>query len=83
VHRGLSIRPRDIFDIAAAGETCSDEVIAELRAYKKEVELAISTLERLNPAFVNKAVSQLVIRNEFRDVAETAIERAKRILLAV
>jgi Nucleotidyl transferase AbiEii toxin, Type IV TA system len=83
VQRGLSVRPRDIFDIAAAGEKCGDEVVAELRAYRKEVELAISALGRLNPAFVNEAISQLIIRDEFCDVAKTAIERARRVLLAV
>lgn len=83
VYRGSSIRPRDIFDIAAAGERYADDVIAGLRPYRNEVLLAISALERLNPAFVNEAIAQLIIRDEFLDVAKTAIERARRLLRAV
>lgn len=82
-HRGLSIKPRDIFDIAAAGEKHADSVIAELKPYKVEVIKALSTMEKLNPDFVNKAISQLTIKANYEAVAKTAINRTKEILLAV
>jgi hypothetical protein len=83
VYRGLSIQPRDIFDVAAAGERYADPIIAALRPYKTDVTGAIKGIEALNPEFVNNAISQLVIRDKFRAIAKTAIERTKEILRAV
>ena len=83
VHRGSSIRPRDIFDIAAAGENYADPIVAELRSYRGDVAQALEALERLNPEFVNKAIWQLEIRPRFSAIAKTAIDRAEQILRAV
>jgi hypothetical protein len=83
VYRGSSIRPRDIFDIAAASEQYADAIVAELRSYRTEVARALETLESLNPEFVSNAISQLLIRQQFAAVAKTAIERTKQILRAV
>jgi hypothetical protein len=83
LHRGASIAPRDIFDIAAAGEENEDTVLATLRSYKAEVKTTLATLHRLNPDFVNGAISQLQIREKYRPLAKTAIERAKQMLRAV
>lgn len=76
-YRGSSIQPRDIFDVAAAGERYADLVVAELRSYKAETTGALETLERLNPEFVNNAISQLLIREKFSGIAKTAIERSR------
>jgi Nucleotidyl transferase AbiEii toxin, Type IV TA system len=83
VHRGSSIRPRDIFDIAAASEQYAESIVAALHPYKIEVAGAIKRLQLLNPEFVNNAISELQLREKFRPLAETAIERAKEILRAV
>lgn len=83
VYRGSSIKPRDIFDIAAAGGEYADSIVAELRSYKAEVTSALAALERLNPKFVTDAISELQIRQKFDAVAKTAIERTKEILRAV
>jgi hypothetical protein len=83
VHRGSSIRPRDIFDIAAASEQYADSVVNELRAYKTEVANALETIEKLNPEFVNTVISQLEIRPKCSAIAKIAIERTRQILRAV
>jgi hypothetical protein len=83
VHRGASIKPRDIFDIAAAGEQHSDSIVAALRPYKVEVEGAIKRLELLNPQFVSDATSALQVRDEFLPLVGAALERTKKILLIV
>jgi Nucleotidyl transferase AbiEii toxin, Type IV TA system len=83
VHRGLSIKPRDIFDIAAAGENHADAVIAALRPYRADVVKTIETLEGLNPEFVTNSIAELIIRDSFRRVAENAFDRTKQILRAV
>jgi hypothetical protein len=83
VHRGSSLRPRDIFDIAAAGEDYEDSIVNELRSYKAEVGAALETLARLNPEFVNAAISQLQIREKFSALAKTAIDHATKILRSV
>ena len=83
VHRGSSIQPRDIFDIAAAGEQHAATIVAELRSYKTEVTKVLEALERLKLDVVNDAISHLLIREEFSAIAKTALERAKQILRAV
>ena len=83
VHRGSSIRPRDIFDVAAAGKQHADSIVAALRSYRPDVARALETLERLNPEFVNNAISQLEIRPKFSAIAKIAIARTKQMLRAV
>jgi Nucleotidyl transferase AbiEii toxin, Type IV TA system len=82
-HRGASIRPRDIFDIAAGGEHHKDSIITELKSYRDEVAQALTTINRLKPDFVNGAIAQLSIKDEYAEVAKTALEKAKALLQAV
>jgi hypothetical protein len=83
VHRGASIKPRDIFDIAAAGEYHAERIIAALKPYRVQVEHAIKRLDRLNPEFVRSAISELQIREKFGRLRETATRRARELLGAV
>lgn len=80
---GSSIKPRDIFDIAAAGERHADSVIDALRSYRAEVQAALGAIDRLNPDFVNSAIAQLSIKDKFRPVAKTALKQTKELLGAV
>jgi hypothetical protein len=82
-HRGASIKPRDIFDIAAAGEHHADSIIEELRSYRDEVVRTLITMDKLNPEFVNNAIDHLSIKDRYRTVATTALTRAKEILRTV
>ena len=82
-HRGSSIKPRDIFDIAAAAEQHADSIIRELRNYRDEVARTLATMDKLNPDFVNRAIAQLSIKERYNSVAKTAIERTKEILRTV
>jgi len=82
-YRGSRIRPRDIFDIAAAGEQHANSVIDALRSYRTEVQTALMVIERLNPDFVNSAIAQLSIKEKFRPVALTALKQTKALLDAV
>ena len=82
-YRGGSIKPRDIFDIAAAGEWQADAVVTALRSYRGEVVQSLGAIDKLNDDFVNRAISQLEIRERYRAVARTAVERCKEILRAV
>lgn len=81
--RGASITPRDIFDIAAAAGVCRDEVIDALRRYPEEVKSALATMDRLNPEFVGGAISQLMIREKFKDLAAASLGDARKLLAAV
>jgi hypothetical protein len=81
-YRGSSIRPRDIFDIAAAGEQHADSITVALRSYRTEVRTTLGVIEKLNPDFVNSAIAQLAIKDKFRSVAKTAFERASELLRA-
>ena len=46
-HRSSSLQPRDIFDIAAAGEQHADPLIASLRMYRDHVAQALTALNKL------------------------------------
>lgn len=81
-YRGTTITPRDIFDIAAAGESQADSIIDALRAYKDKVAAAVLAMEKLNHDFVSRSISQMAIRPRFRDMAGVAIERATKLLRA-
>lgn len=82
-HRGASIKPRDVFDIAAAGERHADSIIEELRSHRDEVARTLITMDKLNPEFVNNAIGQLAIKDKYRRVATTALARTKEILRTV
>ncbi len=82
-YRGSSIKPRDIFDIAAAGEKHADSVIAVLREYRDQVARTLLTIETLNADFVGNAIAELAIKEAFLPVAKTALQRTKEILRAV
>jgi hypothetical protein len=82
-HRGSSMMPRDIFDVAAAGEQHEDSIIAELRAYPNEVAGAVAALAKLSPEFVRGATAELAIKDRYKSLAETALDRTKEILRAV
>jgi hypothetical protein len=82
-YRGASIKPRDIFDIAAGGETHQAEIIEALRAYRQEATQALQTIGELNPDFIAASITSLAIKQEYRALAKTALQRTKEILLAL
>jgi hypothetical protein len=83
VYRGSTIQPRDLFDIAAAAERHAGSIIAALRPYRGEVKRTLEAVEGVSTEFVGRAISQLLIRERFRPIAKTAIERTKELLRAV
>jgi hypothetical protein len=80
VHRGASIKARDIFDVAAGAERYEDAIIEALRGYAAAVRTTLKTIDALNPEFVNRTIQALMIRDPFREVSHRAIERTKEIL---
>jgi hypothetical protein len=82
-YRGKSIKARDIFDIAAAAGSHESEIVAALRDYKTEVAQTLATIAQLNPEFVAGGIASLAIKEEFKDVALTALKRTKDILSLV
>lgn len=82
-HRGMSLKPRDIFDIAAAARICEDDVVDALRRYPEATKLALATMGKLNPEFVTRAISELMIKDEFRDLLGSSFEDARRLLSSV
>jgi hypothetical protein len=82
-YRGASITPRDIFDIAAGAERHEREIVAALKTYQAEARTALAAVEKLSPAYVTGAIAALMIKDDFRPLAETALNRAKDILRLV
>ena len=60
-YRASSIKPRDIFDIAAAGHQHANLLIKELKKYQEEVVLTLATIDTLSPEFVDNVISQLAL----------------------
>ena len=83
-YRASSIQPRDIFDIAAAGERHADPLIASLAIYRDHVAQALTAMNKLKADVVNRVIQQqLAIKEGYKDVAKTALERCKELLRAV
>src|SRR5262249_53279537 len=82
-YRGTMISPRDIFDIAAAGEQHAASIINELKTFRSDVTKTITTIDKLNPDFVNGAIAQLLIKDQYAKIAKTSLEKTKDILKAV
>jgi hypothetical protein len=81
-HRGNSIMPRDIFDIAAGGEQHAESIIKELAIYPDRVASALAAIDRLKPDFVTASIEQLLITDAYKAVAKTALEKTKELLKA-
>lgn len=79
-YRGGSIKPRDIFDIAAAAQHDRDAIISALTDHKDDVAQTLRAIERLKPDFVNATIAELAIKEPFKPLAETALEDAKALL---
>jgi chromosomal replication initiation ATPase DnaA len=79
-YRGASIKPRDIFDIAAAARHDRDALVRALKLYKDDVARSLATIARLKPEFVNAAISDLAIKDEFKSLAATALDEATALL---
>lgn len=82
-HRAASIKPRDIFDLAAAGEQYRESIIRELQNYREQATQALSTIDKLNVDFVNGAIAELAIKDRYKEIAKAAISTSKDILRAV
>ena len=82
-HRGNSIAPRDIFDIAAGGEKHAESMIRELASYRDSVESTLAAIEKLKPDFVSAAINQLSIKERYKPIANAALEKTKDLLRAV
>jgi hypothetical protein len=82
-HRGGSIMPRDIFDLAAASIQFEEPILEALRQYPEKVAATLVALNRLNPEFVYNAISELAIKDGFMSVKITALEKTKALLSKV
>jgi nucleotidyltransferase AbiEii toxin of type IV toxin-antitoxin system len=82
-YRGASIKPRDIFDIAAAGEEHADSVIKGLKGYPNDVAITLAAIEKLNPKFVSAAIADLLIKERYVAIAKRSLGRAKELLQSV
>jgi hypothetical protein len=82
-YRGANIKPRDIFDLAAAGHMQRDAIIAALKPHHDKVSATLQRIALLNPDFVANAIADLAIKDAFKSIADDALARAKALLEAV
>lgn len=76
--RGSNIQPRDIFDIAAA---CHAGFMTDIKLALSKIPefraIAYAKLVKLNPEYVDKIISQLIVRPEYHEIAAKAVEITK------
>ena len=82
-YRGATIKPRDIFDIAAAASVDRDSVVKALKYHKDDVAKALGAIELLKPDFVNAAMAELAIKDSFKPVVGTALGDATKLLKSI
>jgi hypothetical protein len=82
-YRGTTIKPRDIFDIAAAAKHDRDGLVGALRSHKDDVARTLAALDRLKPDFVNATIAELTIKDAFKLLAATAVEDTKSLLKSI
>jgi hypothetical protein len=83
VYRGKNITARDIFDVAAAAQDYRGELVGALRSYPDHVAAALAKIDKLNPEFVDEAIRELAISENFRNLAGVARTRAVELLRTV
>lgn len=82
-HRGASIAPRDIFDIAAGSEKHAESIIKELGSYRDSVTRTLAAIDKLKPDFVSAVINQLSIKDPYKLIANVALEKTRELLRAV
>lgn len=82
-YRGATIKPRDIFDIAAAARRDRDSIIKTLKRHKDDVAKTLSAIERLKPDFVNATIAELAIKGSFRPIVGMALDDATELLKSI
>jgi Nucleotidyl transferase AbiEii toxin, Type IV TA system len=82
-YRGPTIKPRDIFDIAAAARHDCDSIIRALKYHKDDVAKTLSAIERLKPDFVNATMAELAIKDSFKPIVGTALGDATELLKSI
>lgn len=78
--RGGQIKPRDIFDIAAASRSERTRLVAALSSYHPEVSRAIAAIERSNREYIDLVIADLNVSPEFTDLRAGALDLALEVL---
>lgn len=82
-YRGASIKPRDIFDIAASARHHRGAIVDALKHYRKDVAATLVALDRLKPNFVDATIAELDIKAPYKSIANTAFAAARELLRSV
>lgn len=77
------IQARDIFDIAAAARSHREEIVHALRNYPDRVRAAEARLHKLNPDFVTRTISQLMIKPGYEDLVPTSFAIVGKLMTEV
>ena len=81
VYRGERLKPRDVFDIAAASESGHREAIEEMLAENpEEVETTYRYLLKQTPQYVEENIRSLQIRKKFEFLIPEALTITKKII---
>lgn len=75
LYRGSSMQPRDMFDIAAAVQHLEEDALVEALLPFAEASVgALVAAERMNPSLARNIIGQLVVRQPFKVLQDSAQE---------
>ncbi|MFG1404207.1 hypothetical protein V5F61_19895, partial [Xanthobacter sp. V8C-5] len=80
VYRGAVATARDIFDLAAASREHRLEVVSALRAFPQPVGATRQRLAPLNPEFVARTISKLMIKPAYESMVSDTLAIATDLL---
>ena len=81
VYRGASIRPRDVFDIAATITAIGERDLAKtLEPYPDAIRATQTAMRNFNPDFITRSINELSIRSDFVGLADSSYETARNFL---
>lgn len=73
-YRGSNIRPRDLFDVAAASITHRRAVVAALALHRTKVEAALAQISRSDGNLMTDVIAELQIHAQFRHMIGSAVD---------
>jgi hypothetical protein len=83
-YRGLSLQPRDMFDVACVAKTLGDQYLRDaLRPFANKAAGALAVAKAMNPSFATTVMQQLRYRPAFSEIPGNAQALTIRLLESV
>jgi len=83
-HRGATLQPRDMFDLAAVARALGERYVREaLAEFTEQAEAALTVARRFDPSLVRAVIADLNVMPGFADLRKSAQAEAISVLTGV